>query len=87
MRIDRFDGPRPLRDMAGRAVIRFGQFPDCPELAPDFTASVIGWGSQLVASCPDLEALAEAIERRFCGRVAVAVGETVNPRGWPVAVW
>lgn len=80
-------GPKPLRDKNGRAVVRFGQFPDCPELCPDHTASVIGWGSELVASSPSLEALADYVEKRFKGRVAVAVGESTNPRNWPVAAW
>jgi hypothetical protein len=69
-----------MRDTSGRVVVLFGQFPDYPELAPGFTASLIGWGSQLVASSPSLEALAEAVERRFHGCVAIAVGGTLNRR-------
>lgn len=87
MRVDQWHGPRPMRDKKGRVVIQFDQFPDCEELPPDFTASVIGWGSTLVAASPSLEVLAETIEKRFKGNVAIAVAETQNPRNWPVAVW
>lgn len=86
VRVDQWNGPKPMRDRQRRVVVQFGQFPDCEELAPDFTASVVGWGSQLVAASPSLDALAEHIEKRF-GKVAIAVGEEWNPRSWPVADW
>jgi hypothetical protein len=70
---------RPLRDRAGRVAIQFGQFPDCEELSPDQTVSIIGWGDTLLASTPVKgEAgrliLAEIAEVIF-GEVVLAHGE------------
>ena len=85
--ISEYEGPTPMRDLSGCVVVQFGRFPDCPELYPDYTAAVIGWGSQLVATGPDLDELAEYLERRFDGKVRLAVGEERNPRNWRVARW
>jgi len=86
MIVSTYRGPRPMRDKGGRVVVQFGQFPDCPELAPNFTVSVIGWGSQLVAEGTDLDELAAYARRRF-GDLRIARGETLNPGGLAEAVW
>jgi len=71
-----FIGPTKLnRDRDGYVVAQFGQFPECEELPPDFTVSVIGWGSQLLASGKTLAELASYVQRRF-GKVRLAHGET-----------
>ncbi len=82
-----FDGPKPMRDKDGFVVIRFGQFPECEELPPDFTVSVLGWGHQLLATGTDLKELAEHASKKYKGKVRIAVGETENPTNLEVAAW
>lgn len=82
-----FNGPKPMRDKEGFVVLQFGQFPECEELSPDFTVSVIGWGSQLLATGTDLKELAELASKKYRGKVRIAVGETENPTNLEVAVW
>lgn len=82
---DTFSGPKPMHDAEGFAVVEFGRHPDCEELPPDFTVSVLGWGSRLLATGTDLEELARYAESRF-PKVRVAIGSP-DPLGWGEAKW
>lgn len=83
----KYDGPRPLRDLGGNAAVRFNTVPECPELSPGFTASVLGWGSELVASGSDLGELARYVAERFGGKVRILHNSAYNPLGWAEASW
>ena len=83
----KYRGPKPMRDKEGFVVIEFGQFPDCEELAPDFTVSVLGWGSQLLATGTDRAELATFAKNKYGGKVRVAVGEECNPLNMEQAKW
>lgn len=60
-----YRGPKPCRDEEGNVLVQFGQSPECEELPPHLTVSVIGWGGQLLASAPTKEELLAVVARRF----------------------
>jgi hypothetical protein len=83
----KFTGSKPLRNLTGRVVITFGKHLDYPELRPDYTASVLGHRSCLIATCEDLFRLADYVYRRFAGRVEINSESDYNPLQWEQVQW
>jgi hypothetical protein len=79
-------GPKPLYDREGHVVVRFGEQLKCSELDHAFTVSVVGWGTQLLATGDSIEELADLVLKKY-KRVRISSDSEFKPFDNGSPVW